>query len=200
LFKNSNIPAITCIYYVFMIVPFLFLLYIYLEIFYIFKMKNVIMVAALIAANFINAQAFTGKGDTKLQIGLTAQDGGTGIGATADFGLGQNISLGIYAGYMLGADEILGEKPDFGDRADIKGRLNANLSSLIGVSKLDIYPGLNLGIRNFGGHLGARYFFTDGIGLYTEASVPFATYKSDPEGFDKYNNQFVWQIGVAFNL
>ncbi len=163
-------------------------------------MRNIVVMAALLCTGFINAQAFTGKGDTKLQIGFTAQDGGTGIGATADFGLGQNLSVGIYGGYMLGADEILGEKPDFGDRADIKGRINANLCSVIGVEQLDIYPGLNLGLRNFGGHLGARYFFSEGFGLFTEASVPFATYKSDPEGFDKYNNQFVWQIGVSFNL
>ena len=163
-------------------------------------MRNIVVMAALLCAGFVNAQAFTGKGDTKLQIGLTVQDGGTGIGATTDFGLGQNISVGVYAGYMLSADEILGQEAEFGDRADIKGRLNANLSSVIGIEKLDVYPGLNLGLRNFGGHLGARYFFTDGIGLYTEAAVPFATYKKDPKGFDEYNNQFVWQVGVSFNL
>lgn len=163
-------------------------------------MKKITVLAALLCAGFANAQAFTGKGDTKLQIGFTAQDGGTGIGATADFGLGQNLSFGFYAGYMLSAEDILGEEADFDDRADVKARLNANLSNVIGLEKLDVYPGLNLGLRNFGGHLGARYFFSEGIGIYTEASVPFATYESDPVGFEQYNNQFVWQIGVSFNL
>lgn len=163
-------------------------------------MRYIIVTAALLCANFINAQAFTGKGDTKLQVGFTAQDGGNGIGATADFGIGANLSYGFYAGYMLSADEILGEEADFDDRADVKVRLNANLSSVIGVEKLDVYPGLNLGLRNFGGHLGVRYFFSDGFGIYTEAAVPFATYESDPVGFEKYNNQFVWQIGASFNL
>lgn len=163
-------------------------------------MKNIIVTAALLCAGFANAQAFTGKGDTKLQIGFVGQDGGTGIGATTDFGLGQNLSFGFYAGYMLSADKILGEEADFDDRVDVKARLNANLSSVIGVEKLDVYPGLNLGLRNFGGHLGVRYFFTDGIGLYTEAAVPFATYENDPEGFEKYNNQFVWQVGASFNF
>lgn len=164
-------------------------------------MRKITVIAALLCAGFANAQAFTGKGDTKLQIGLTVQDGGNGIGATTDFGLGQNLSVGFYAGYMLSADEILGEEAEFGDRADVKARLNANLSNVIGLGdKFDLYPGLNLGLRNFGGHLGARYFFSEGFGLYTEAAVPFATYKSDPEGFDKYNNQFVWQIGASFNF
>jgi hypothetical protein len=28
---------------------------------------------------------------------------------------------------------------------------------------MDVYPGLNLGLHNFGAHLGFRYFFTDGL-------------------------------------
>lgn len=164
-------------------------------------MRNITVIAALLFVSFANAQAFTGKGDTKLQIGFTAQDGGTGIGGTVDFGLGQNLSYGFYAGYMLSANDIYGEEADFVDRADAKVRLNANLGNVIGLGdKVDIYPGLNLGLRNFGGHLGIRYFFSDGFGVYTESAVPFATYEKDPKGFDKYNNQFVWQIGASFNF
>lgn len=163
--------------------------------------RNTIVLAALLCTGFINAQAFTGKGDTKLQVGATFQDGGSGIAATADFGLGDNLSFGFTAGYMLSADEILNEEAEFGDRADLKARFNANIGNVFGFGdQIDIYPGLNLGLRNFGGHLGFRYFLTDGFGLYTEAAIPIATYKSDPEGFDKYNNQFIWQIGASFNL
>ena len=39
---------------------------------------------------------------------------------------------------------------------------------------MDLYPGLHLGTRNFGGHLGFRYFFTDGFGVYAETAVPIA--------------------------
>ena len=164
-------------------------------------MRTIIAMAALLCANFINAQAFNGKGDTKLQIGATVQDGGTGIVATTDFGLADNLSFGFSASYMLSADDILGQEADFGDRADVKARLNANIGNIFGIGdQFDVYPGLDLGLRNFGGHLGFRYFFSDGFGLYTEGGIPIATYKSDPEGFDKYNNQFVWQIGVSFNF
>ena len=65
---------------------------------------------------------------------------------------------------------------------------------------MDIYPGLNIGIKNFGAHLGARYFITDGFGVYSEIQIPIAHYDNDPEGFEKYNNQFNLSIGASFNL
>ena len=136
-----------------------------------------------------------------MQIGLNAQDGGTGMTATADFGLGANLSYGFSATYLLSADRILGKKANFGDRADVKARLNANLGNVFKLGEeMDIYPGLDLGLRNFGAHLGFRYFFTDGFGLYTEAGVPLARYDKNPHGFDYYNNQFVYQIGASFNF
>jgi hypothetical protein len=52
---------------------------------------------------------------------------------------------------------------------------------------MDIYPGLNLGLRNFGA-LRLRYFFTEGLEFFTEAGIPIASYKTDAIGFDKLNN------------
>jgi hypothetical protein len=49
---------------------------------------------------------------------------------------------------------------------------------------MDIYPGLNLGL--FLCHLGLR-FFTEGFGIFTEAGIPIASYKTDAIGFDKLN-------------
>jgi hypothetical protein len=34
---------------------------------------------------------------------------------------------------------------------------------------MDIYPGLDLGLKNFGAHLGF-YFFTEGFGLFERRS------------------------------
>jgi hypothetical protein len=100
---------------------------------------------------------------------------------------------------LLGANEYLGKKPSFDYRFDVKARFNANLGSVLNVSpKFDMYPGLNLGLKNFGGHLGARYFFSDGFGVFTEFSVPFAKY--DSEATSKYNNGSTFNIGASFNL
>jgi hypothetical protein len=148
-----------------------------------------------------SAQAFKGKGDVKGQVGMTLQDGGTGIGVSADFGMGENMSFGIVAGYMLNANEIAGFKPRFEDRADLKVRFNANIGNVLKLDpKMDVYPGLDLGLRNFGGHLGVRYFFTNGFGMFAEANAPLARYDTDVNGFEHYNNQFVFTIGASFNL
>ena len=162
-------------------------------------MKKFITIVLLGAFCMVNAQAFKGKSDTKLNIGMTIQNGGTGVLAGADFGLGENFSIGILSSYLLGAKEYLGEKPSFDYRFDVKARFNANLGSVMNVSpKFDLYPGLNIGLKNFGGHVGARYFFTEGFGVFSEISAPFAKY--DKDAASKYNNGTSFSVGVSFNL
>ena len=84
---------------------------------------------------------------------------------------------------------------------DIKGRFNANLGNIFKLDpKMDLYVGLDLGLRNFDVHLGFRYFFTEGFGFFTEAGIPISSYKTNPIGFDKLNNQFTFNVGASFNL
>ncbi len=164
-------------------------------------MKKIFTIVAIAIVSLVNAQAYQGKGDTKAQVGLNAQNHGTGINVSADFGIGENMSYGFVASYLLSVEDIDGEKPGFEDRADVKVRFNANLGNVFRLDKkMDIYPGLSLGTRNFGGHVGFRYFFTEGFGLYTEAGVPLASYDSDIKKSEVLNNQFVFQIGACFNL
>jgi hypothetical protein len=163
-------------------------------------MKKLITVLLVLSASFANAQAFKGKGDVKLQVGATMQEYATGIVTTADFGLGENISVGASVGYLLNTTDAVGT-PKFDDRFDAKLRFNANIGNVLKISeKFDVYPGLDLGLRNFGAHLGARYFFTDGFGVYTEAGIPLAKYNTNAVGYERFNNQFVFQIGASFNL
>lgn len=164
-------------------------------------MKKIITIVVIAMVSFANAQAFKGKGDIKAQVGLNIQDHGTGINISGDFGIGENMSYGFVASYLLSVQEVGGIRPTFADRADAKVRFSANLGNVFKLDKaMDIYPGLNLGTRNFGAHLGFRYFFTNGFGVYTEAGIPLAKYNSNALGFEEYNNQFVFQIGASFNL
>ena len=150
---------------------------------------------------FINAQAYKGKGDAKMQIGANIQNGGTGIVVSTDFGIGENMSFGISGNYLLSTDNIVGVNVKFLDRVDLKVRFNANLGNVFKLSpKMDIYPGLDLGLRNFGAHLGFRYFFTNGFGVFSEAGIPISSYKSNIVGYEKLNNQFVFNVGMSFNL
>ncbi|MBF7092054.1 hypothetical protein IUY40_10935 [Flavobacterium sp. ALJ2] len=174
-------------------------------------MKKIITLAFLLVFGLTQAQqAFSGKGDTKVNIGANIQDGGTGIQGSIDLGLGENISIGVVTSYLLGINEYngyygttqyYGAKPAFKDRFDAKVRMNANLGSVINVDKkLDVYPGLSLGLRNFGGHVGGRYFFTDGFGVFTELGFPIAKYGNNDKMFDHLNNQFTFSLGASFSL
>ena len=93
-------------------------------------------------------------------------------------------------------------KADFEDRIDLKARFNANLGNVINISdNFDVYPGISLSLKNFGGHLGMRYFFSDGFGLFTEFGTTFAKYNSEAlTPAEKINNQFNANIGAVFNL
>lgn len=164
-------------------------------------MKKIILLILVLSVSFVNAQAFKGKGDIKGQVGLNLQNGGSGISITSDFGIGENMSIGLVGVYVLNVGNIEDLKPRFQDRADLRVRFNANIGNVLKLSdNIDVYPGLSLGLRNFGGHVGARYFFTNGFGLFAEGSFPLAKYDSNVNGFEYYNNQFVFHIGASFNL
>ena len=169
-------------------------------------MKKILTLLLAIAGFTSNAQeAYTGKGDTKMHIGANFQNGGTGLNVGTDFGLGENISIGFSANYLLGVEKIKeGDteiRPEFKDRIDAKFRFNANIGKVLTLpEQMDVYPGLNLGIKNFGGHLGFRYLFSEGFGLQTEFGVPFAKYDSNVVGFEELNNQFYFNFSAVFNL
>ena len=160
-------------------------------------MKNILLILAFVSVSLVSGQAFEGKGDQKFQVGANIQDAATGINASFDYGLGENISVGVSSSYALGADGA-----DFGDRFDLRARFNANLGNVINIDEnFDVYPGLSLSLKNFGGHLGARYFFTDGFGIFTEASFPLAKYSNNKLDAGYYiQNQFALNIGATFNL
>lgn len=163
-------------------------------------MKNIVLIVALLLFSFVNAQAFKGKGDQKFQVGANFQDEATGLNLTYDYGLGENFSVGLSSSYALGIDDRL--DADFGDRFDLKARFNANIGGVLNIDEnFDFYPGLNLSLKNFGGHVGARYFFSEGFGIYTEASFPMAKYSNDKSDVGYYiYNQFTFAVGASFNL
>ncbi|HLT54286.1 MAG TPA: DUF6646 family protein [Flavobacteriaceae bacterium] len=162
-------------------------------------MKRLLIVMFLLSVGFVNAQAFSGKGDNKFQVGVNIQDNGTGLNLTYDAGLGENISIGVSSTYLLGVEEAL--DADFGDRFDLKARFNANIGNVLNIDdNFDLYPGLNFSLKNFGGHVGMRYFFSSGFGVFTEASFPIAKYNDNLEPAETLHNQFAVSLGASFNL
>ena len=163
-------------------------------------MKIQLFIISLLLCTSLMAQSFTGSGDHKVQIGTNFQDNATGIVATYDVGLGDNISVGLLTTYALGIDDKI--DADFDDRFDVRGRVNANIGNVLNIDEnFDLYPGLSLGLRNFGGHVGARFFFTEGFGLFSEIGFPIAKYNTDDlTPAEEINNQFQFNAGLVFNL
>ena len=96
-------------------------------------MKNLIVIIAILSIAFVNAQAYQGKGDNKFQVGANFQDNASGLNVSYDFGVGENISLGLSSTYALGIDDKL--DADFVDRFDIKARFNANLGNVVNIDE-----------------------------------------------------------------
>lgn len=177
-------------------------------------MKKVLVIVALLTASFANAQAFSGKGDQKFQVGVNLQSHATGLNLSYDYGLGENFSIGLSSSYALGLSgdlqdgvkdplgNTLVEKAGFEDRFDLKARFNANIGNVLNIDEnFDLYPGLSFSLKNFGGHVGARYFFTSGFGVFTEALFPIAKYNTDNlTPAEELNNQFAVNLGAVFNL
>lgn len=163
--------------------------------------KQIVLIAiALLSVSFANAQAYKGKGDNKFQVGANFQNNATGLNLTYDFGVGENISFGFTATYALNTEKSL--NANFGDKFDMKARFNANIGNVLNIDdNFDIYPGLHLGLKNFGGHLGMRYFLSSGFGIYTELNTPFARYKTETlTPAQKLHNQFTISLGATFNI
>ena len=94
-----------------------------------------------------------------------------------------------------------GEKPSGTHRFDAKARLSAHLGDVLGLPEnFDIYPGLNLGLKNFGGHVGSRVFFDKGFGLFAEAQFPIARFNTEASSYRLLNNQFAFAVGASFDL
>lgn len=171
-------------------------------------MKKFFIVLFVLGTYMVNAQAFKGKGDIKFQIGANLQQDGAGIMGSLDIGAGENFSLGLASGYLLGVKKVRnadGEKvaiADFKDRFDFRVRFNAHLGNVVKIDeKFDFYPGLYASLKNFGGHLGARYFFAPGFGVFSELNIPIAKYDTTvfttPE---KLNNRVSVNVGAVFNV
>lgn len=131
--------------------------------------KLIIGTAMLVFSQLAFGQAWNGKGDQKAQVGFNGWGYGTGITGTYDYGITDLLSVGGGANIYFDGYKDSNKDNNF----FVFGRVNAHLQHPLGLpEKWDIYPGLDLGILGkgfgIGAHVGARYFFTDKLGVYGE--------------------------------
>lgn len=131
--------------------------------------KLAVLFSLIFMGSAVSAQAWSGHGDQKIQVGFSSWGYGTGITATYDYGLSKIVSVGAGANFYFSGYK----DGDKANNAFIFGRLNAHLQEPLGMpEKWDIYPGLDLGVLGggfgLGAHLGVRYFFNNNVGIYGE--------------------------------
>ncbi|HKO81725.1 MAG TPA: hypothetical protein VJU78_15075 [Chitinophagaceae bacterium] len=151
---------------------------------------SMILVATLIAATSVNAQSVKGKNFVNAGIGIGTYGlhgtGGLPITASYEHGFTDQISAGLYLGY-IGRNYA----DDWKYRYRIIGvRGSYHFSELLKITepKLDVYGGVSIFHRGFtlkyedggekykatdgtigvGIHAAARYMFADNIGAYAE--------------------------------
>ncbi|MFB9120443.1 DUF6646 family protein [Bergeyella porcorum] len=131
--------------------------------------KLILAFSMLFAIGTASAQAWNGKGDQKVQVGLNGWGYGTGITGSYDYGLGKIVSVG--AGANIYFDSYKDNNKD--NNFFVFGRVGFHLQEPLNLpSQWDIYPGVNLGLLGsdfgIGAHLGVRYFFNNKVGIYGE--------------------------------
>ena len=137
--------------------------------------KILFSIILLFTVNAIaNAQAWDGKGDTKINVGYEFYNYSTlsnlgnlqdGLLATIDYGITNNISVGTGVDYNFNTTNFY-----FNIRTDYHFQHFFELSS-----NFDVYAGADVGFNTyhekdweFGFHVGSRFMFTDVVGIYLE--------------------------------
>ncbi|WOC52201.1 hypothetical protein BPO_1554 [Bergeyella porcorum] len=131
--------------------------------------KLILAFSMLFAVGTASAQAWNGKGDQKVQVGLNGWGYGTGITGSYDYGLGKIVSVGAGANVYFDGYKDNNKDNNF----FVFGRVGFHLQEPLNLpSQWDIYPGVNLGLLGsdfgIGAHLGVRYFFNNKVGIYGE--------------------------------
>ncbi len=130
--------------------------------------RNLIGITVLCIGMVVHSQAYEGKGDIKINVGISAFGYGSGLSGSVDFGILDWLSVG-------GGTDLYFSNPEKykDENFYVYGRANFHVGELIGMSpEWDLYPGVNLGLVGdefgLGAHVGARYFFNDIWGLFAE--------------------------------
>ncbi len=180
-------------------------------------MKNLFIGLAIFAISNTFGQAFEGYGDNKTSIGLTRQNGASGLVLNFERGLDDNFSFGSSFAFTLNSETannqkfmINGQEKTIGDgeavieKMDFNLRLNYHLGKTFNlVDEADAYAGVSASTRNLSLLAGYTYMISDGFGFFAEASVPFYKHNvmNSDEKPDFYNfyNQPVVGIGIVFH-
>lgn len=164
------------------------------------KTKLILTLAlCLMGAMSASAQAFDGDADWKLGLGYNNIGGKSGAELWLDYGLNDYLSLGVKCKVLLLGDN---ESDDsFLDGCDMNFMFNYHWCELLKLpSRFDFYTGVVLGLRNGGLMGGARYNFSERVGIYAEVQQNlFRTFCNDEQN-RHFKNKFGFAAGLTINF
>jgi hypothetical protein len=164
-------------------------------------MKKLILMLAIGVASLVSYQASAqfAKGDNLLNLGIGVNSyysGGIPIGASYEYGITDDISVGVGVDYLSYNYTVSSTKFGFSILyLGARGSYHFNRLLNLNVEELDLYGGAQLGFRNFtwkdtyngtsgdsynsgayfGIHVGARYYFKPKFGAFLEVGAGGST-------------------------
>lgn len=146
--------------------------------------KQILIIALLLSTSAIFAQGPIQKGQSQINVGVGFSSWGVPLYLGFDYGVHSNITLGAevsYRGYNDNEDNDKYHHSIIG----FSGNANYHFNNVLNIpSPWDVYAGLNLGFyswsspKNYGGshssglgvgaQIGARYYFSNSVGINLE--------------------------------
>jgi hypothetical protein len=158
-----------------------------------------------------NAQAYDGKGDTKIFLGYANTKGYSGIQFKLEAGLSNLISAGgTWTYYFINGDSITDNGTDDAfseimDKSEIEIFMNFHLNKPLHLGdKSDVYVGAYTSLKSTGIQAGYKYNFSERFGLYAELSQGlFNVFDLNSEtstGSSAYEKRTLISAGLTFNF
>lgn len=147
------------------------------------------------------AQAFDGDDDNKIYVGYLNAGGLSGAVVGYDKGVNDWLSIGFGASY-LAKDKHDVDNDGVNTRLDLMLTGNYHWQEILKLPMaVDVYSGLHVGLRTAGLQAGARYNFSETLGVFLEARQNLLTIsKSSNDRKCYYYKKFCFSVGLTFNL
>ena len=147
------------------------------------------------------AQAFDGDDDNKIYAGYLNAGGLSGAVVGYDKGVNDWLSIGFGASY-LAKDSKDVDNDGVNTRLDLMFTGNYHWQEALKLPMaVDVYSGLHVGLRTAGLQAGARYNFSETLGVFLEARqnlINISKSSNDPDCY--YYKKFCFSVGLTFNL
>jgi hypothetical protein len=167
-------------------------------------------ISFLLLRTEIKAQAYDGRIDRKLFLGYTNVGGNSGAEIKFEYGLNDLLSSGADFRYLFietpPTTDQIEKSGNFFQKSDFGIFLNFHpLQTIKKSTKYDVYIGPYASLKSIGLQLGAKYNFTERIGVYINGIQSFGNsffgIGGTPDDFtNNYGKKTYVSVGLSLNV